>query len=321
MATYRSFRFGVSTIDAQSRHEWVTYARKVEDLGYSTLVMGEHPSLASGLTAAVGLMAAADATSTLRLATHVFANDFHHPVLLAQEAATLDLLSEGRLEFGIGSGWLGADYAALGLPFDPPPVRITRLEESVRLIKRLFEGAPVTFAGSFYQVNDVTLHPKAKQQPHPPIFIGGGGRRVLTLAARKADIVGIDPKGTALGAKDLATTSAAAVDQQINWVREAAGARWPDLELHMLVLAVKVTEDRRRGAEEVAAMLADWAPYLTNVPSSEDILASPRYLVGSVNKIVEDLQDRRERYGISYITVFGEDVDAFSPVVARLAGT
>ena len=320
MAPYKPVRFGVEAGETQSRAAWMAYARKVEDLGYSTLIMGEHPGW-GGITPTVGLMAAADATTTLRLGSHVFANDFHHPVLLAQDAATLDLLSEGRLEFGIGSGWLGSDYAALGGPFDPPAVRIRRLEESVALIKRLFGAEPVTFTGSFYQVTDVTLQPKPKQQPHPPILVGGGGRQVLTLAAREADIVGLGLKGTATGGMDLATTSAAAVEQQVGWVRAAAGARLPSLELHMLVQAVKVLDNRRQAAEAVAAMLADWGPVMSNIPGPAHILESPQFVVGSVDQIMADLQERRERYGISYITVFGDYLDEFSPVVARLAGT
>jgi probable F420-dependent oxidoreductase len=320
MATHKPFRFGVEAGDSQSRAAWVAYARKVEDLGYSTLIIGEHPSW-GGITPAVGLMAAADATTTLRLGSHVFANDFHHPVLLAQAAASLDLLSEGRLEFGIGSGWLGADYAAVGVPFDPPAVRIRRLAAAVALIKRLFGTEGVTFTGSFYQVTDLTLHPKPKQQPHPPILVGGGGRQVLTLAAREADIVGLIPKSLATGGLDLATTNATVVEQQVGWVRAAAGARLPSLELHLLVQAVKVLDNRRQAAEAVAAILADWGPVVANIPDPARILASPMFVVGSVDQIVADLQERRERYGISYITVFSDYLDEFSPVVARLAGT
>jgi len=299
----------------------VAHARNVEDLGYSTLWMGEHPGW-GGIPPTVGLMAAAAATTTLRLSSQVFSNDFHNPVLLAQDAAALDLLSDGRLEFGLGGGWLGSDYEACGVDFDPPAVRIQRLEEAVCLIKRLFTEEAVTFTGSYYRVNDLNLQPKPTQHPHPPMFIGGGGRRVLTLAGREADIVGLDPKGTVTGTKNLATTAAEAVEQQISWVREAAGARFPDLELQTLVWAVKVTEDRRQGAEDVAAMMASWPPtIISNPPNAEHILTSPQFLVGTVEQIVEDLQERRERYGISYLTVFGDYVDVLSPVVACLAGT
>jgi len=325
MTTHRPFRFGVGATDASSRAEWVAYARKVEALGYSTLMTSEHLSLvgAGSLGPIAALMAAADATTTLRLASHVFANDFRHPVLLAQEAATIDLLSDGRLELGLGSGWLRTDYDVAGVAFDSPAVRIHRLEEAVALIKRLFADEAVTFAGRYYQVQDLNLFPKPRQRPHPPLFIGGGGRRSLTLAAQEAAIVGMATKATAEGTIDYATTTAPAIEQRIGWVREAAGARFPDLEIHVLVHAVIVTDDRQQAAAQLAAELASWSPTVVSnaTLSTEQILASPRFLIGTIDQIVADLQERRERYGISYITVFGEHVDTFSPVVARLAGT
>jgi probable F420-dependent oxidoreductase len=319
MATPKPFRFGAGAVPAQSRAELVDHARKVEDLGYATIGTGEHPGFGH-LSPLPAMVAVADATTQLRLSC-LFANDLHNPVLLAMEAATLDFLSEGRLEFGLGSGWLARDYAACGVPFDPPAVRVARLEEAVPLIKRLFREGPVSFAGNHYQIEEADLQPKPTQQPGPPIFIGGGGRRVLSLAAREADIVGLDPKATAAGAKDLATAAAAAVDRQVAWVREAAGARFPDLELHVNALAVVVTDDRRAAAGQVAAMLADLAPALVANPlNAEQILEWPQALIGTVEQIAEDLQARRERYGISYVGVPGDCVEAFAPVVTRLAG-
>ncbi|MDQ2997808.1 MAG: TIGR03621 family F420-dependent LLM class oxidoreductase, partial [Chloroflexota bacterium] len=269
------------------------------------------------------LMAAADATTTLRLGSMVFANDFRNPVLLAQEAATIDLFSDGRFEFGIGSGWLRDDYIAVGTPFDPPAIRIQRLAEAVPLIKQLFGDTPVTFAGKYYQVENLNLMPKPKQRPHPPILIGGGGRRVLTLAGQEADIVSIDFKGTAAGTKDIATSTDDAVAEQVAWVRAAAGARFDDLELHSLILMMRVADNRHQAAEQMAAELATFpVTWVSNaVLSPEQILASPHFLVGTVDQMVADLQMRRERYGISYITVFGDSVDTFSPIVARLAGS
>jgi probable F420-dependent oxidoreductase len=321
MTRQRPFRFGVGAIPFQSATELIDFARKVEDLGFSTLSGGDHPAW-GGFGQIPLLTAAAAGTTKLRLASHVFANDFRQPALLAAEAAMLDVLSDGRLEFGIGAGWLRSDYSTIGLPFDPPAARIQRLEEAVPLIKRLFGDEAVTHSGRSYRVEGMNLDPKPKQRPHPPIFIGGGGRRVLSLAAREADIVGIDMKGTAAGTKDMATSTEDFVAQQIGWVREAAGTRFDALELQLLVFAIKVTDDRRQAAEEVAAELADLPPgILSNLPTVEHILESPQFLVGSVTQIVEELQALRERYGISYITAFGEYVDAFSPIVARLAGT
>ncbi|OGR24233.1 MAG: hypothetical protein A2139_11150 [Desulfobacca sp. RBG_16_60_12] len=329
MAIRKPFRFGAISA-ALSREEWAAFARKVEDLGYATFLLGDHPAM-GGFGPLTALMAAADATTTLRLGTHVLANDFRHPVMLVQEVATLDLLSGGRFELGLGAGWWRADYESLGIPFDPPRVRVSRLEEAVPLIKRLFQEDSVTVSGTHYQVQDVHLSPKPAQRPYPPFFIGGGGKRVLSLAAREADIVGLDPIGTPAGTKDLATITAEAMNQQIGWVREAAGGRFDTLELETFVFAVAVTENRRQAAQQVVQYLTRLPPtFMSNTGRSvEEILASPRFLIGTVKQITEELLACRERYGISYITVadlpgmsFGmpSNIDALSPVVARLAG-
>jgi probable F420-dependent oxidoreductase len=273
------------------------------------------------------LMAAADATTTLRLGTHVLANDFRHPVLLAQEVATLDRLSGGRFELGLGTGWWHADYERLGIPFEPPGVRVSRLEEAISLLKRLFQDETVTVSGRYYQLQEVQLSPKPAQHPYPPILIGGGGKRILSLAAREADIVSIDPIGTAAGTKDLATITAAATEQQIGWVRAAAGERFAGLELHIFVFVVAVTEARRQAAEQVVQSLAKLPPtFMSNTSRTvEEVLASPRFLIGSVEQIAEELLARRERYGFSYITVIDlpgmpSSIDALKPIVVRLAG-
>lgn len=316
-----SFKFNVGGIAVDSRSAWIAHAQKAEALGYTTLCLGEHLSW-GGLALLPGLMAAADATTTLRVASHVFTNDLRHPVVLAAEAATLDLLSGGRLEFGLGAGWYHGDYAATGIAFDPAGARIQRLAEAVQVIKGLWSTGPFTFQGSHYQVQELDLHPKPVQRPHPPIFIGGGGKQVLTLAAREADIIGLDLKGTAAGMKDMATTAAARVEQQIGWIREAAGPRLSELEIQILVFGVSITEDRRQGAEQMATALARWpSTVLTNLPGADHILESPQFLIGTVEQIAAQLQQRRARYGISTITVSGEDIDRFSPVVALLQGT
>jgi probable F420-dependent oxidoreductase len=321
MTSVKPFRFGTGMIPVQGSADLADHARKVEALGYSTLGVGDHLSL-GGIGPVASMMAFASATSSLRIASTVLTNDLRHPVLLAQEAATIDLLSDGRLELGIGGGWLRTDYDAVGLPFDSPAVRIARLEEAVALIKQLFGEEPVTFAGDFYRVERLNLQPKPRQRPHPPFFIGGGGRRVLALAAREATIVGLDPKGTAAGTKDAASMTAGVVDDLVALVREVAGPRFPDLELHVNILALKITDNRRQGRDDIATLFASMPPWMvSNALADEDIPDSPFVLVGSLDQIVEDLQARRERYGISYVSVPSELVDAFSPVVARLAGT
>jgi probable F420-dependent oxidoreductase len=303
-------------IPVRSRGEWVRHARKMEDFGYSTLWIGQHPSW-GGIEPIVGLMAAADATTRLRIASHAFTSDLHNPVLLAQAATTLDLFSEGRLEFGLGAGWLPSDYETCGVPFDPPSVRIARLEEAVRVIKGLWDPEPEPFSGAYYHVIPPKPPLEPIQRPHPPLFMGGGGRRMLTLAAREADIVGLqDRAGTSAG-----TAPAEATDEQVAWVREAAGLRSTALEIQAGMLAVRVTADRRRAAEDIAAWMASLPSPLTSNLTAAQVLASVRFLVGTVDEIVDDLEVRRDRFGMSYVTVFGEDAEAFSPVVARLAGT
>ena len=321
--TPRPFRFGVVGLQTPSRAAWIDYARRVEALGYSTLVVGDHIFF-GGLAPLPALLAAADATTSLRLATHVLANDFRNPVMLAHEAATLDVLSEGRLEFGMGAGWLMLDYAAAGVPFDGAATRVRRLEEAVPLVKRLFGDEHVSFAGDYYRCQGLNLQPKPIQRPHPPLYIGGGGKRVLSLAGREADIVGLDIKGASDGTKDLATGSAEALARKVDWVRQAAAERFDAIELHVLFFnSVVVTDNRRRGAEQQAELLRNVPPgIVSNADTSvEGILESPMYLIGTVDQIVEELQVRRERFGISYITVGADYVDVFRPVVERLAGT
>ncbi len=326
MTHHRPFRFGASCAAASSPDEWRETARKVEALGYSTLVLGDHPAF-GGLAPLSALQAAAAVTTTLRLGTLVLANDFHHPVMLAQEIASLDQFSGGRVELGLGTGWFRADYASVGIPFDPPGVRLSRLEEALPLIKKLFQEETVSHAGTFYQVQNARVDPKPIQHPHPPLLIGGGGRRILSLAAREADIVSLDPIATPTGTKDMATITAEAMAQQVGWVREAAGARFESLELQLLASKVVVTEDRRRGAEEVVAFLAGAPPMMFSNAARgvAEILASPRFLIGTVEQIIEDLLAWRERYHLSYLTVMDfpgmpSNIEALSPVVAQLAG-
>jgi probable F420-dependent oxidoreductase len=307
--------------EASSRDAWVNYARKVEDLGYSTLTIGEHIAF-GGLAPVPALMAAADATTRLRVATHVLINDLRNPVLLAQEVATLDLLAEGRLEFGIGAGWLAADYQAAGIPFAPAATRVRRLEEAVSLLKRLFGDGPVTFEGTYYSARDMDLTTKPQQRPHPPLYVGGGGKQVLSFAAREANIVGVSSKATAAGALDLGDRTAKAFDEKVCWIREAAGERSAELELNTLIQHVRVTDNRHHGAEEILAAYASWPPGLVvNVPrSTQEILEAPYCLIGTVAQIREQLLERRERYGISYITIHGGYTETLAPVIERIAG-
>jgi len=308
----RPFRFGVNVRTSGSGAEWVAKARKVEALGYAVALVPDH--LTDLLAPMPGLAAAAAATTRLRIGTAVLNNDLRHPVLVAREAATLDVLSDGRFELGLGAGHMQSEYEQAGLAFDPGPTRVERLAESVALIKRLLEGETVTFAGRHYRVTGHTIHPRPVQRPRPPIFIGGNAPRLLTVAAREADIVGFTGILFRQGARqvDVSDFRAAVVDERVQLVRETAGARFAGLELNVLVQRVVVTDDRRGAAAALGGGFAQLTP--------DEILASPYALVGTVDQIVADLHARRERWGLSYVMTHEAFMDALAPVVARLAG-
>ena len=306
----RPFRFGALTRVGHSRDEWLGKARRAEALGYSTFLVPDH--FRDQVATSVGLMAAAGATSTIRVGSMVYDNDFRHPAIVAKDAATLDLLSGGRFELGLGAGWLLADYAQTGIGFDLGRVRVERLEEAVRIITAYLEGGPVTFKGKHYAVSELEGLPRPAQRPRPPLLIGGGGPRILALAAREADIVGIVPRTHGDGSGlDTTDTSPAALDGKVATIRDAAGPRFASLELNALVQRAFVADDPSAAIDEVAQQ---WK--LTPAQVRE----SPFVLSGSVDAIVDTLEARRARYGISYVTIFEQFVDAFAPVVRRLAG-
>jgi len=309
----RPFRFGVNVRTAASQAEWADKARKVEALGYAVLLVPDH--LAELLAPLPALAAAAAATTRLRVGTAVLNNDFRHPALLAREAATLDLLSDGRLELGLGAGHMQSEYEQAGLAFDPGATRVERLGEAVVILKRLLEGESVTFAGRHYRVTGHSIHPRPVQRPRPPVFIGGNAPRLLALAAREADIVGLTGIAFRHGGKepDVSDFRAAVVDERVRLVRETAADRFDRLELTALVQRVVVTDDRRKAAEELAT--GRWARL-----TPDEILASPFALVGTADQMVDDLRARRERWGISYVMTHEPFMDALAPVVARLAG-
>ena len=308
----RPFRFGVNVRDAGSRAEWVDKARKVEDLGYSALTVPDH--LAAMLAPIPAVVSAAEATKRLRVGTNVLNNDLRHPVLVVREAATVDLLTDGRFDLGLGAGHMESEYDQAGLRFDPGGTRVERLAEAVTIIKGLLGGEQVTFAGRYYRVAGHTIHPLPLQRPHPPILIGGNGRRILTLAAKEADMVGLTGITFRAGGTepDLSAWKTAAVDERVQLVREAAGERYDRLELSALVQRVVVTDNPRQAAEE---LVSRWTQL-----SVEEILQSPYALIGTVDHLVEELRSRRDRWGISYYVIFEPYMDAFAPVVARLAG-
>lgn len=308
----RPFRFGVQLSGLATMNRWREFARTAEDLGYSIATMPDHftPQLAP----VPALQALADATTTLRVGALVFDNDYKHPVVLAKELATMDVLSEGRVEVGLGAGWMATDYQQTGIAYDSPKVRVDRFEEALAVIKGCFAAGPFSFSGQHYQITDYDATPAPVQQPGPPLLIGGGGRRVLSIAAREADIIGINATLTAgeVGQDAFATMTAAAVDEKVEIVLEAAGERISQIEMNIRVFMAAVTDDSAGTVSGIAQMLS---------VEPEMIEQSPFALIGSVNQIVEALLARRERWGFSYVIVGEENLEDFSPVIARLSGS
>lgn len=311
--TARPFRFGVVCRDAGSGRHFAELARRAEDLGYSTFFIPDH-FVGHPLAPVPAMSAAAAVTARLRVGSLVLGNDYKHPVVLARELATVDLLSEGRLEIGLGAGWMTEDYERAGLTMDTPGTRIRRLEESVEVLRGLFADGPFTYVGEHFKVSALDGRPSPVQQPCPPLLIGGGGKRMLTYAARTADIVGINANlrnGTTTDASALASISAAATDEKVQWVRDAAGERYRDLELQSLCGLVSITDDPRSVAEQFAPALG---------LDSEGILHASVVLIGTVSSAIEELEARRRRWDISYVVIPIEFMNEFAPVVEHLSG-
>ncbi len=307
----KPFRFGVQVKTAATGAQWVDRARKIESLGYSTMTMPDHFDDQVGTIA--GLATAAAVTENLRVGALVWCNDYRHPMILAQELASIDLLSNGRLEFGLGAGWMRTDYDEGGLTYDRPGVRIDRMLEAIEVYRGLFSGEEFSFNGDYYTITNHVGAPKPVQD-HVPLLIGGGGPRMLKLAGRHADIVGVNPNLQA-GVIDAATGQDATAEryaEKVGWVRDGAGDRFDDIELQVRVFFTVLTDDRQGTAAAMAPGLG-----LT----AEQALDSPLALVGTPAEIADDLRQRRERYGFSYIIVGEEVTDAFAPVVAELAGS
>ena len=309
--TIRPFRFGIQASKSGSKKEWVDLAKTAEDHGFSSFTMPDH--FTDQLAPVPALMSAADATKNLRIGALVWDNDYKHPVVLAKELATLDLLSDGRLEIGIGAGWMATDYEQSGMVYDKPGVRIDRFLEGLEIIKRAMSGEKFSFTGQHYKITDYVSAPLPVQRPCPPILIGGGGPRVLKLAAQLADIVGINPslKDGVVNAETISHMSAEAVSEKIKIVQSAASSRMQDIELNIRTFLVNIRDSADEAINGTANMLK---------VDPKMVADSPFALMGPPAKIAEDLLARRERWGLSYIIVGGEDVNSFAPVIQILAG-
>lgn len=318
----RKFSFGIQAFDAESPAQWRDLARKAEDLGYRSFHLADHylgggPALEAAnhppqnLAATVAMTIAAEATSTIKIGCRVYCVDYHHPVVLAKEVATLHWFSGGRVEFGLGAGWIASEYEAMGIPLDPPGTRIGRLEEFVAVSRAAFTGELLDMDGE--HVHAVGFNASPALATPPPIMIGGGSPRVLRLAGRVADIVSINFNNSAgkIGPAGVGSGTQAGTTDKVSWIREGAGDRFDEVEIEIGAYFTVVTDDAptvRAGFGQMFGLTAD------------DIAGHPHCLMGTVDEICDILQERRETYGITYVTVGGANIDAFAPVVARLAG-
>ena len=329
MSQHRPFRFALQSFNTDSPADWRKLIEKTEDLGYSTFFLADH-FLSAGpaldptlhppqlLGAVPAIAMALEQTTSLRVGCRVFCNDYRQPFMLAKEAATMDYLSGGRLEFGIGAGWIGNEYRAVGLPFDDFEDRFGRLREFVHAYKAFMSGEPLALDGDFIRWQGFHGTPAPAQQPWPPLMIGGGSRKILQFAGAEADIVSLNfnNRSGALGPEGMNSGLAAATARKVEWVRSGAGPRQDDIELEIGAYNTIVTDHPQAAAQALGDALG---------MDADDILGHPHCLIGSVNLICEELERRREAYGISYVTVLDDGhndmVEVFAPVVARLAGT
>lgn len=307
----KPFRFGVQLATSTGRAHWIDQAKRAEDLGYSVATMPDH--FTEQLAPVPALQSVLENTTSLRAGALVFDNDYKHPVVLAKELSTMDVLSDGRVEIGLGAGWMISDYEQTGMTLDRAGIRIDRFVEGLAVIKGCMAPGPFSFEGEHYTIADYDGLPLPVQQPRPPIIIGGGGPRVLSIAAREADIVGVNCTLHAgvLGSDAIATMSAEAVTAKVAVVADAAGDRISEIEMNIRTFFVGVTDDRAGALSSIARMIS----------GDEGMLdSSPFALVGSTAKIAEDLIERRDRYGFSYVIVGADELESFAPVVAHLQG-
>lgn len=288
----RAFRFGVVASGLTSREGWISLAHKTEDLGYSSLLMPDRPSM-GGFAPLSALSVAATVTKTLRIGSYVFSNDYRHPILLAKEAATLDQLSDGRFEFGLGAGVGQPDYSQMGLNLDEAGVRVSRFEESVQIIKRFFTEERVNFTGKYYTIADAQGSPKSVQRPHPPLFVGSAGKRMLHFAAREVN--SIAPVRKWMDPYDVS------IEEKIGWVREAAGDRFAQIELCQTNYDLILTDSH------------------VEITQTFGGPAMPKRTM-STTQAIDFLSQQRDQLGFSYIQVSEGQVEHFAPIVARLAG-
>ncbi|MFL6087349.1 MAG: TIGR03621 family F420-dependent LLM class oxidoreductase [Mycobacterium sp.] len=323
----RPIRFGLIASGATAA-DLIQTAKSAEDSGFSSIALNDH--FTSTVAPLHGLQAMAAATSHIRIATAVLNQDLRHPAVLAKEAATLDTLSGGRLELGLGAGWVRADYDQSGIPFDPAPERIQRLEENIDILKGLFAQGHCTFAGRHYSVTGLDGTPKPLQPGGPPIMIGGGGRKILSMAARRADIVQV--LGATFGTRgavvdDLSSFRVDAFEQRLEWIAAAAGERFTRIELSLMLVFATITDDVEKTAKGfvdlLTATVTRYGGEVGNIDMRlQTLLDSPVVAIGTLDEVCEKITRLRDSLGFSYFTVpYGSTPQELAPVIKRLTGT
>jgi probable F420-dependent oxidoreductase len=307
----RPFRFAVELHGPFDGKSWTDTVREVEGLGYSTLFVPDHFN--EGLGPITAMASAAAVTTTLNVGSLVFDCDYRHPAVLAREMASIDAISGGRLELGIGAGWMRWDYDVTGIPMDPPKVRVDRMIETFHILKALFNEEPVTFKGEHFTITDLPGTPRPHTPGGPPILIGGGARRLLRFAGGNAEIVGLN---ASIHSGEIDTAAAhdglaSSIDDKWLWLREGAGDRYDNIEINSWLAVAEVTDD----TPAMAAVMGE----LFSAPP-DDVLQSPLALIGSIAECADRLQERRERWGYSYITIPADKAHVFAPLVAQLTG-
>jgi len=314
----RSFRFGLQAAQVNDPDQWLALARSAEESGYACFMVPDHLGRLSTFPA---LMAAAAATREIKLATYVLNQDFRPPAVLAQEAAAVQLLTNGRLELGIGAGWAIREYTQAGLKYDGPGVRVARFAEYLEVVKGLLNAtAPFSYTGTFFTLENYA--PLPKHRTPPPILVGGGSPRILAISGRLADIISVSTRASSDGKVDMPNIALAAVENKVRYIREAAGDRFDQIELNMTLRDVRLTNDRRATARELLNEWASVSALLANVDqvSEDDVLDSPHVAIGTVDQIVEQLEMARERWGFNYLEVSSTDAEAVAPLMEQLNG-
>ncbi|AMY20994.1 LLM class F420-dependent oxidoreductase [Rhodococcus kroppenstedtii] len=323
-APVRPFRFaagGEGNPDEGGARRFVKLAQKAEELGYDSFMIPDHLGNQVGPIAALGALAVA--TDKIRLGTAVLANGFRHPAVLAKDATTIDQISGGRLEFGIGAGWMKEEYDKAGIAYESPGVRIEKLDESLTILDVLLRGQECTFEGKHYQVRGLQGSPRPRQGPRPPIAVGGGGPRMLALAAKHADIISLVPSTTKEGKLKLSEITMEKSIERVEVIRRAAGDRFADIELNWTITTILISDDREQTAEMVLGALDNGFPPNMDVDvklTVEDVLRSPYIAIGSFEEIAEQVRGVRAATGMSYVGVFPTQMEAFAPVIPLLAG-